>query len=192
MYQWRRRWRIRGQSVVVGMGLMGLVIGGLAGLQSAPTPLPSPLTLANSDSTPTELVPVHVSGWVVSPGVVWVSEGSLVSEAISAAGGARPGADFDLINLAQQVFEGDQIEVTQRGADYGSASNANSGDGLVDINRADASELQTLPGVGPVLAANIISHRDSVARFETIEDLLDVPGIGETRLASIRDLIRPP
>ncbi|MDH3463022.1 MAG: helix-hairpin-helix domain-containing protein, partial [Acidimicrobiia bacterium] len=65
-------------------------------------------------------------------------------------------------------------------------------DGLIDINRADAAELETLPGVGPVLAARIVDYRESVGGFESIEDLLQVAGIGESILASIRELIRPP
>jgi competence protein ComEA len=151
---------------------------------------PSPLEMADGESAEDGVVPVHVSGWVVSPGVVWVQAGSLVSEAIAAAGGALAGADLDAINLAQEVYEGDQLVVARAGSDAGGAET--SVDGLIDINRADATELQALPGVGPVLAANIISQRDAVGRFESVEDLLDVPGIGETRLASIRDLIRPP
>lgn len=136
-------------------------------------------------------MPVHVSGWVVNPGVVWVMEGSLTADAIAAAGGALVGADLDSLNLAQPVYEGDQVLV--RAKQPGAADGDQSlGDGLVDINRADSAELQTLPGVGPVLAGNIIAYRDSVGRFETLEDLLEVPGIGETRLASIRDLISPP
>jgi competence protein ComEA len=63
---------------------------------------------------------------------------------------------------------------------------------LVDLNTADATELQKLPGVGPVLADRILAHRESIGRFESVEDLLDVAGIGEAKLAAIRDLIREP
>lgn len=118
-------------------------------------------------------------------------EGSLTADAIAAAGGALVGADLDSLNLAQPVYEGDQVLVRAKQPGVGGGDQS-LGDGLVDINRADAAELQTLPGVGPVLAGNIIAYRDSVGRFETLEDLLEVPGIGETRLASIRDLISPP
>lgn len=136
-------------------------------------------------------VPVHVSGMVASPGVVWVLDGALTAEAIEAAGGALVGADLDSINLAQPVYEGDQV-VVPAVAEQGTDDPIGSSGGLIDINRADTTQLQTLPGVGPVLAGNIIAHRESVGRFESVEDLLEVPGIGETRLASIRDLIRPP
>jgi competence protein ComEA len=166
------------------------MVGAWWGTRSAPAVPTPPVEVVGGEVVQPAIVPVHVSGWVVSPGVVWVPAGSLVSEAISAAGGALAGADLDAINLAQEVYEGDQLVVTRAGNDAGGAQTA--GDGLIDINRADATELQALPGVGPVLAANIISHRDDVGRFDSVEDLLDVPGIGETRLASIRDLIRPP
>lgn len=120
-----------------------------------------------------------------------MNEGALTADAITAAGGALAEADLDSINLARPVYEGDQVVVESMQGGEGEGVGAG-GDGLIDINRADSAELQTLPGVGPVLAGNIIAYRDSVGRFETLEDLLEVPGIGETRLASIRDLIRPP
>ncbi len=182
--------RIKGQWVVIGLGVVGAVVGAGAGFGAEPAGELSPLILESTTPSPS-VVPVHVSGLVVSPGVVWVSEGALTIDAIAAAGGVLIGADLDSINLARPVFEGDQVVVgsIQTGT-LGSGGVA--GDGLIDINNADSTELQTLPGVGPVLAANIIAYRDSTGRFERIEDLLEVPGIGETRLASIRDLIRPP
>jgi competence protein ComEA len=140
-----------------------------------------------SDNT---LVAVHVAGAVAHPGVVWIIDGSLTAQAIDLAGGALPSADLDQINLAAPLSAGDQIEVPDRSGSP-SESNADS-DGLIDINRADASELQTLPGVGPVLAERIVAHRESVGGFESVEDLLDVSGIGETILASLRDFISPP
>jgi competence protein ComEA len=178
--------------VAVGLAVVGAAMGGLiganAGLSLVEDP---PLNSAAEVIVSAAVVPVHVSGWVTSPGVVWVAEGSLVIAAIDAAGGAREGARLDLINLAQPVFEGDQLQVPgPEAADAGGGSTP--GDGLIDINTADETELQNLPGVGPVLAGRIVAHRATVGRFESVEDLLDVPGIGETRLASIRDLIRPP
>jgi competence protein ComEA len=111
------------------------------------------------------MVPVHVSGWVTSPGVVWVTDGSLAIAAIEAAGGAREGARLDLINLARPVFEGDQLQVP--GPDVGDGSGASvSGDGLIDINTADETELQKLPPRSsrvvstPVVSASAI-HRSA-------------------------------
>jgi competence protein ComEA len=182
--------RIKGQWVVIGLGVVGAIVGAGAGFGAEPAGELSPLILESTTPSPS-VVPVHVSGLVVSPGVVWVNEGALTIDAIAAAGGALIGADLDSINLARPVFEGDQVvvgSIRTRTAGSGGVG----GDGLIDINSDDSAQLQTLPGVGPVLAANIIAYRDSNGRFESIEDLLEVPGIGESRLASIRDLIRPP
>lgn len=134
-------------------------------------------------------VEVHVAGWVVSPGVVTVDEGAIVAEAVEAAGGLRPGANSASLNLAAPVGAGDQIVVP--GPEGVSESGGETSDGLISLNRATASELETLPGVGPVLAERIIEYREDHGRLETVEDLLDVPGIGESKLASLRDLVRP-
>lgn len=137
---------------------------------------------------------VHVAGWVVSPGVVTVREGSIVAEAIDAAGGLRQGARADLINLAATVADGDQVVVPgpgEGGPTGEFAEGGPAGDGLLSLNRATAADLETLPGVGPVLAERIVSHREANGGFEQVEDLLEVPGIGEAKLASIRDLVRP-
>lgn len=133
---------------------------------------------------------MHVSGWVVSPGLVELGPGARVADALARAGGLRPGAPPVSLNLAQTVVDGMQIHVA--GPWEKSGSPASSGDGLVALNRADAAEIETLPGVGPVLAARIVAYRDEHGPFETAEDLLDVPGIGESKLDSIRDLIAVP
>jgi competence protein ComEA len=190
LYLWEVMGRVpKDRLAVGGLGLLGAIVGIVLGGGSVPL---SP-EVAPASETPTEhqevLVPVHVSGWVTSPGVVWVADGSLAISVIDAAGGALEGARLDLINLAKPVFEGDQLQVPGPEA----AGSPESGtDGLVDLNTADETELQTLPGVGPVLAERIVAHRESIGRFESVEDLLDVVGIGETKLASIRDLIREP
>jgi competence protein ComEA len=69
---------------------------------------------------------------------------------------------------------------------------ASAGNGLISLNQADAAALEALPGVGPVLAERIIAHREERGPFQSVEDLLEVPGIGEAKLASIRDLVAVP
>lgn len=179
------------RAVAVGLAVIGAAVGGLLGVKAGLPAVEGPPLQSVPELPGAEMVPVHVSGWVTSPGVVWVADGSLAVAAIDAAGGAREGARLDLINLARPVFEGDQLQVPGPDAAVGGGSIAE-GDGLIDINTADETELQELPGVGPVLAGRIIAHRETVGRFESVEDLLDVAGIGETRLVSIRDMIRPP
>jgi competence protein ComEA len=126
---------------------------------------------------------------VMSPGVVDVAPDAIVADAIDAAGGLRAEALVDQINLAAPVAEGDQIVVPGPGSDI--PDPGLSGDGIIGLNRASVAELETLPGVGPVLAERIVAFRDQNGGFETVEGLLEVPGIGEAKLASIRDLVRP-
>lgn len=137
------------------------------------------------------LLTVHVSGAVAAPGLVAVAEGSRVAEAIEAAGGMRPGAGFGSINLAAPVQDGMQLVVPWAGEESTAAGGAPgagvSGDGKVNINRAGVSDMTRLPGVGEVIATRIVAHRDDNGPFRTVEDLLDVPGIGEGKLAAIRD-----
>jgi competence protein ComEA len=101
------------------------------------------------------------------------------------------------VALAEPLVDG--IRVVVPGPDGvgpqapdGDPSGSASGSGKVAVNRADSEELQRLPGVGPVLAERIIDHREANGPFRTVEDLLDVPGIGEGRLAQIRDLVEIP
>lgn len=150
---------------------------------------PTPPQSAGSAPSTVEIgsIEVHVAGWVVSPGVVTVPQGAIVAEAIEAAGGLRVGARPDSLNLAEVVGQGGQVIVPGPEAE---SSTGESPDGLISINRATATELETLPGVGPVLAERIVAYREEHGRFGEIEDLLGVPGIGETKLASIRDLVR--
>ena len=175
-----------GRWVVFGMlALIGALGGSLLGrpVGSVAADVPDQVAAA-----PPESVRVHVVGWVAQPGLVTIEPGALVGDAIAAAGGLLPGATVASVNLAAEVEDGMQLVVPGPGdADAdGSVS-----DGLVSINLADAGELETLPGVGPVLAERIVTHRESQGRFDTVEDLLDVPGIGEAKLAALRDLIKP-
>lgn len=183
-----------GQGIFLGMGLFAVLVGAWLGTMQSPVAGPGTTAYPVISSAVSSDLTVHVSGWVVSPGVVVVAEGSIVAEAVAAAGGARSGALLDRINLSRPVEDGDLIEVPgpeSSGSDSVSGA-VGSVDGLVSINRATATELETLPGVGPVLAGRIVQHREDHGHFETAEDLLDVTGIGEAKLASIRDLIKVP
>jgi competence protein ComEA len=180
----------RTQAMTLGFALVAVLIG--AGLGASSTPTPAALGEQTAASTiPANLFfAVYVSGWVATPGVVEVAEGSIVADAVAAAGGAIEGALLDSINLARPVVEGDHIQIPGPGEEIAS-SGAEPG-GLISPNRADASELEELPGVGPVLAGRIVAHREAHGPFQTVEDLLDVAGIGEAKLAAIRDLIVVP
>lgn len=139
---------------------------------------------------------VHVSGWVESPGLVSVGPGARVGDVLAAAGGALPGARLEELNLAGMVADGEQLVVPGPGGstpERQSVPEAPDGHaGPIHLNSASAAELETLPGVGPVLAERIVSHRQSQGDFSEVEDLLDVSGIGEAKLGSIRDLVAVP
>lgn len=186
----------RGKVVtVVVLGAVAVSTGVFAGLISAPDQPPlveRPTQPTGGDPPPEPAVKVHVSGMVVAPGVVDVPADAIVADAIDAAGGLLAGARVDRINLAAPVAAGDQIIVPGSDDDTPSASSGDgTGEGIISLNRATAADLEALPGVGPVLADRIISFREQNGRFETVEDLLEVPGIGEAKLAALRDLVRP-
>ena len=168
-----------------GVLFLSVLVGGALGANDRPE-AGAPVVSIEQAAEPA-MIEVHVAGWVLAPGVVAVPDGSIVAAAVDAAGGFRPGAVPELINLAAPLRSGDQVVVP--GPDSGESG---AGDGLLALNRATASELEALPGVGPVLAANIIKHRDANGPFQEVEELLQVSGIGEAKLASIRDLIRVP
>jgi competence protein ComEA len=149
-------------------------------------PLPTVPTIASA-SVVTPVV-VHVAGAVRHPGVYRLPAGSRVVDAIEAAGGATALAVLSGVNLAAEVIDAAQVVVPT----LGHHPSALPDDGLVAVNQASASDLESLPGVGPVLAGRIVSHRDENGPFETPEDLLDVSGIGEAILARLRPLIRVP
>lgn len=148
-----------------------------------------------------ELV-VHVVGQVLRPGLVRLRQGARVADAISAAGGTRTGADLAALNLARLVVDGEQIRVPKPGeapglsggaagagapgaAGGGSASSAGSG-APVSLNAADATALDSLPGVGPVLAQRIIDWRAQHGRFTSVDELGEVSGIGDKLLTQLR------
>ena len=175
------------QITVIGVAGL-LVVGGVLWFGSGSTQPASPVGAFETSSTTARILAVHVAGLVQNPGLVEVEEGARVADVIRVAGGATSAADLAALNLAAPVRDGDHVVVPAIGASLGSGI-AVAG---IDINRATATELEELPGVGPVLAKRIAEHRAAHGPFETVEDLLDVPGIGEAKLDAMRDAIRPP
>ena len=134
-------------------------------------------------------ITVHISGAVRAPGLVELAAGARVADAVAAAGGAAPAAELDSLNLAAGLVDGQQVVVPAEG-DEVSPGPASSGQ--LRLNSATAQDLETLPGVGPVLAERIVAHRQQNGPFSVIEDLLDVSGIGEAKLATLRDQLEVP
>ena len=147
-------------------------------------------------------VVVHVAGAVVTPGVYDLPAAARVTDAIDAAGGARADADLDRINLAARLADGGRVYVPRPGEPIPAATGTGSGagpgapggdgpaaGGPIDLNTAGATALESLPGIGPTTAAAILAHRDAHGPFASVDDLLEVTGIGPAKLAGLRDLV---
>jgi competence protein ComEA len=131
-----------------------------------------------------------VDGAVYEPGTYTLPPGSLVNDAVRAAGGPTADADLERINLARTLHNGQRVHVPRVGEVLPTATPYGlSADGRIDINLADAALLETLPGIGPAIAQRIIEHREMNGPFETIEAIQDVSGIGPAKFEGIRDLI---
>ncbi len=145
------------------------------------------------EDTP-EFIMVHIGGQVYNPGVFELDLGTRVIDAVELAGGLKKEADVDRINLARKLSDEEKIYIPKIGEEnlgeeyidfeLGSAK----GTGKININRCSKEELISLPGIGEVIAERILEYRDS-KRFEKIEDLMDVSGIGTKKFEGLKDLI---
>ncbi len=159
---------------------------------------PAPVVMTVQTPVPTPAVPtpaivrVYVCGAVARPDVYAVPRDAIVKDALLAAGGATVAADLTRINLAMPVQDGDQIYVPARGDDAGSApvaSPTRAAGSKVNINKATYEELLTLPGIGETYARRIIEYRKRNGPFARVEDLQNVEGIGAATIERLRDLI---
>lgn len=139
---------------------------------------------------------VDIGGEVMKPGVYEVSDGTRLFEVIDKAGGLTEDADIDGINRAETVQDGQKIMIGRHGEnpdenrDSYSANNVtDSGEGKVNINTADAAALQTIPGIGPSKADRIIEYRESEGKFNEIDDIKNISGIGNKTFESIKEYI---
>jgi competence protein ComEA len=186
--------------------------GGVPAASAAPgSPSPGgpPSSLAghNAGATSTTGAPlaVHVAGAVARPGLYHLPSGSRVADALALAGGKLPRADLDRLNLAARLVDGQKVHVTRRGdpvpvgasvaadgagASLGGEPNAAGPSEPIDLNSADLTALDALPGVGPATARAILEERTRRGGFRSVRDLLRVPGIGEGRFARLKDRVR--
>ena len=136
---------------------------------------------------------VHVTGAVKVPDqILYLPEGTRVGEAISAAGGAAEEADLSQLNLADYIYDGQKIYVPVLGEKIINIENTQGENGenlLTNINLATKIELLNLPGIGETYAERIIQHREENGPFETIEDIMEVKGIGESKFNDLKDKI---
>ncbi|WP_432316824.1 helix-hairpin-helix domain-containing protein [Collinsella aerofaciens] len=161
----------------------------------------SPDDESSAKSSSAAEVYVDVDGAVVRPGVYRLKEGARVSQALDAAGGLTVEADVTGLNRASKITDGQKIYVPTVGEQQAAAAvggaessaattpGAGSSSGLVNINTASAAELQTLSGIGPSMAQSIIDERTKNGAFASVDDLMRVSGIGEKKLAKIKDCI---
>ena len=178
--------------VAGGMALLIAVASGIwfGGRPADPVPVMIDRQPAPGTQGSIIVLTVHVSGAVARPGLVELAEGARTAEALNEAGGALPEADLSSMNLAAPVIDGTMIVVPVAGQDPSPVVLA--GDGRVRINAASIEDITSLPGIGPVLAERIAVFRDENGPFSAVEDLLDVPGIGESKLAALRDSVIVP
>lgn len=201
-----------GVAVLLAVGAGYFLANARRGAEPAPIEIVPPVPTATAAPPPT-IAPtatggplrVYVSGAVAHPAVYELPPGSILDDAVRAAGGFAPDADAAAINLAQPAVDGMQVHVPmladavptppviglppEAQATTPSRMGGITIDGLININTATQADLEMLPGIGPSTAANIISHREANGPFATIEAIMEVPGIGEGRFEAIRDLI---
>ncbi len=171
-----------------------------------PASLPA---IAPPSTAPTRIV-VHAAGAIANPGVYVFDVGARVADLVTSAGGATGAADIDRLNLAAPLADGTRVYIPFRGKEVpatialdtaspasppasplggpapADAPGNTTPTGKLNLNTATAEQLDALPGVGPATAAAIIEHRTKIGRFRSITQLLDVPGIGEAKLAALR------
>lgn len=138
---------------------------------------------------------VHVVGEVKDPGVYELASGARVLDAVAAAGGFAKGADQASINLVRPMSDGEQLVVFKRGSPNGNqgtsagSSGQGSANAKINVNTGSASQLDSLPGIGPTLAGRIVDYRNSNGGFKSVSDLGRVSGIGPKLLAQIANLV---
>jgi competence protein ComEA len=184
--------------LLLAVGLVVLLLRPPAGAAPEVT-LPRAGTAADPAPTTTTAPPAvvaHAAGAVQAPGVYHLEPGDRAADLVAAAGGAAPDADLQQLNLAAPVTDGERVYVPRVGevvappvADPAAPGASGDVGGPVNLNTATAEQLEELPGVGPAIAAAIIDERDRRGRFATVDDLLDVRGIGDARLEQLRDLV---
>ncbi|MGV9955745.1 helix-hairpin-helix domain-containing protein [Streptomyces cellulosae] len=176
---------------------------GMDGGGGDPSGAPDPFgqaggTTGQAGGTTASEIVVDVSGKVRDPGVHRLPAGSRVEDALKAAGGVRPGTKTGGLNRARFLVDGEQLVVGGPASAAAAAPAAPAGTGAaagptapVSLNTATVDQLDTLPGVGPVLAQHIVDYRTRNGGFRSVEELREVNGIGDRRFADLRDLVRP-
>ena len=192
------------RSAVLAAALVALLAvgGSFVALRASPARIAPPSTYEawTPNGSPSaaalgDVVMVHVAGAVKHPGLYPLAAGARFADAVAAAGGPTAQADLHSLNLAQLALDGTKVEVPMRGK-HGApgmavdpAPTTAASPAVLSLNSADQAGLETIPGIGPVTAAAILQHRDEIGGFTSLEQLLDVSGIGPATYESMRDFV---
>ncbi|WP_315986070.1 ComEA family DNA-binding protein [Streptomyces sp. t39] len=167
-------------------------------LPVAPDPPPGTPGPATTPPASDTRIVVDVSGKVRRPGVLRLPSGARVEDALAAAGGAERGTDLTGLNRARVLTDGEHVVVGVQGVVSAAGDPASGGPAAggapappISLNSSTAAQLETLPGVGPVLAQHIVDHRTRVGGFRSVDELREVNGIGDRRFADLRNRVRP-
>lgn len=179
---------------------------------TAPPSAPTNSVDQAAGGSDSENIAVDVSGAVHHPTLYYLAPGSRVQQALHAAGGPTEDADLDQVNLAEKLSDGEKVFVPHKSNATAPDETANAGnrlsttsgaaapsmlssrstgkltspaDGQIDLNSATESDLERLPGVGPAMSARILAYRQQNGKFQSIDDLRQVPGIGDKKLAKL-------
>ena len=170
--------------LVVAISALFVMRGASQEVVAAPAPL-------EIDNIATQTLMVDVAGAVVNPGVYSLPLNARVVEAIKAAGGLKKGADTSDINQARILKDGEQIYVYPAAITGGGVTHrVIRKNGPIMINRATQKDFESLDGIGPVLASRIVAYRKTNGPFTAVEDLLKVPGIGQSKFAQFKEKLR--
>ncbi len=179
--------------VVAALLLVALLLAGRLLLHAGtPRAAPRPLLLPTAAPAAPQLLVVDVVGAVRRPGLLRLSKGSRIADAVARAGGATRRADLAQVNLAAPVADGEQVVVPARGGagPAGTAAPTPTA-GPVHLSTATAEQLDALPGIGPVTAQKILDYRAQHGAFSSVEELDAISGIGPARIDQLRGLVAP-
>ncbi len=190
--------KVPGRRVIVGLAVLAAVglVGGY-GVAMRARPKPAKVALEGpdkKDEAQGSKIFVHVGGAVRTPGLYGLAQGSRVDDAVRAAGGMLEDADLDALNLAARLKDGEKVLVpTESGEAEAQEGSSGAGGtaqgGLINLNTATVADLETLPGIGPALAQRILDYRERNGGFRSVEDLLEVSGIGAKKFEGLREQV---
>jgi competence protein ComEA len=188
---------------------LAAIIAAVGVWRDRPLPVPAPqlpLVAAPSEasqslapSTAETRVVISVVGRVARPGLLRLPDGSRVADALDAAGGPLPDTDLAALNLARKLSDGEQLlvgvpppagQAADGVASSGGSQPPSGTSSVLDLNTATLQQLDTLPGVGPVMAQRILDWRAAHGRFQSVNQLREVSGIGEARFTQLKELVR--